>query len=153
SRLPATSKAARRRATSCSLSGPLRLERTAFRVAPEPEIVGVRGLLSGERKEREHDLRRRAPVSGGNEGTIRGVDRGRAPERREPAGGPDLPRGRAVGRWLDDRRNSRLPGELGTIPQRDGYAADVTRDRRWLYRAAPGDNLLDSQPADRLREK
>ena len=40
---------------------------------------------------------------------------------------PDLPRSRAVGRWLDHHRDSRLAGKLGALPRRETDANDRQR--------------------------
>src|SRR5207247_10817853 len=65
--------------------------------------------------------------------------------------GADLLRGRAVGGRLDYHRDSRLAGELGTLPRRDADASHERRHRRRLSHAPAGDELHRPQPADRLR--
>ena len=69
---------------------------------------------------------------------VRGVHC-RGASRQRTAAGADLPRGRSVGRRLDDHGGARVAGELGEVPRRHPDAEDAGRYRRWLHGAAAGD--------------
>src|SRR5262249_50290457 len=65
--------------------------------------------------ETNHGLRDRASLSWRHKGSVREVDRSRPSKQGQPPGGPDLPCGRAICRWLDDNGCPRFEGKLGAI--------------------------------------
>src|SRR5207302_6298741 len=89
----------------------------------------------------------RASLPGRDEGAVRGDPRGGASDPRQPSGGPVLPRGRPLGRRLDDRGVPRLEGELGAIPRRGPDAPTGARRRGRLRDATTGDRPRGRQPA------
>src|SRR5947209_13631611 len=83
-----------------------------------------------ECKETKHGLRHRSPVCRRHRGPISRLAGRRASERRQPAGGPGVPRCGTLRRWLGDRR--RVPQRGTPGPPRSEEHTSELQSRQYL---------------------